>query len=250
MRVRPSGPSRPDVDGDDAAGARSAPSHDGDRELYDRLSDEEFADHAFEVLAIGLVGYAHGVLHGWMATGEIYRQAGRRGWPVSPTDAERLVLYAHPEEVDEIINETLGEGLVYLRRCAASGEGKWDPAGGASLCTYFVGACVLRFPTVFRRWSRDIARQPPTDSYSDDHGFVAMLPSPEDLEQKIVSEILAEEKLNTMPPNVRRIVELRTGGCSFAEIARHTGATSARAIEGVLKRYRDGLHRRHAGERR
>jgi hypothetical protein len=250
MRARPSDASRPDDDGDDAVGTRSSPPDDGDRDLYDRLSDEEFADHAFEVLAVALVGYAYRVLHSWLATGEIYRQAALRGRPVSPSDAERIYLYTHPDEIDEIVNEALGEALVYLRNCATSGEGKWDPAAGASLPTYFVGACVLRFPTVYRRWSRDLQRQPPTDSYSDDNRLIALLPSHVDLELQIVSEILAEEKLNTMPPNVRRIVELRTGGRSFADIAELTGATSARAIEGVLKRYRDGLRRRGHGGRR
>ncbi len=48
-----------------------------------------------------------------------------------------------------------------------------------------------------------------------------------------------------MPPNVRAIVELRMEGRSYAEIARRTGATSPRAVEGVLQRYR--AERRAAG---
>ncbi len=30
--------------------------------------------------------------------------------------------------------------------------GLWDPAKGASLTTYFVGQCILRFPNVYRSW--------------------------------------------------------------------------------------------------
>lgn len=229
---------------------RRIPPDDQDLALYDRLNDEDFADQAFEVLAVALVGYAHRVLLGWMATGEIYRRCLVRGWPVLPTDTERDFLYAHPEEVDEIVNETLGEALVYLRACATSGEGKWDRAAGASLTTYFVGGCVHRFPNIYRRWSREFQRQPPTDSYSADDRSVVVLASRDDVELEIISEILTKEKLNTMPPNVRRIVELRMEGCSFADIAGRTGATSARAIEGVLQRYRDGLRRRGDGGQR
>src|SRR5262249_8550976 len=31
-------------------------------------------------------------------------------------------------------------------------EGSWSPEGGASLTTYFVGACLAVFPNAFRRW--------------------------------------------------------------------------------------------------
>lgn len=210
----------------------------GDHELYQLLSDEEFADHAFEVLAVALVGYAYRVLSGWMASGAIYRHCALRGWPVWPTDAERTCLYSQSEEVNEIVNETLGEALVQLRRHAVSGENKWDPHGGLSLPSYFVGACVQRFPNVYRRWSREFRRRLPTESYSDDDRVVAGWESADDVEQEIVSATLTEEMLTTMPPNVRVIVELRVDGHGYAEIARRTGATSARAVEGVLQRYR------------
>jgi DNA-directed RNA polymerase specialized sigma24 family protein len=235
---------QPQGDADDGArtAVRGGPD---DRELYHLLSHEEFADHAFEVLAVALVAYAHRVLYGWMTTGIIYVQCAKLGWPVWPTDAERTCLYRQSDEVDEIVNETLGEALVQLRNHAASGENKWDPAGGSSLTSYFVGACVQRFPNVYRRWSREFQRRPPIESYSDDDRSLAGLRAPDDVEQQIVSATLTREMLTTMPPNVRAIVELRMEGRSYAEIARRTGAASPRAVEGVLHRYR--AERRAAG---
>lgn len=224
--------------GDAAAGDRPIVPDGRDDLLYHLLSDEEFAEHAFEVLAVALVGYAYRVLYGWMGSGFIYRQCAQQGWPVWPTDAERSCLYSQPDEVHDIINETLGEALVQLRRHAISGENKWDPAGGSALSSYFVGACVQRFPNVYRRWSREFRRRPPTESYSVDDRSVAQLKSADDVEQLIVSATQTREMLTTMPPNVRAIVELRMAGHGYAEIARRTGAGSARAVEGVLHRYR------------
>ena len=81
---------QPQGDADDAA-RTAVPGGPDDRELYHLLSHEEFADHAFEVLAVALVAYAHRVLYGWMTTGIIYVQCAKLGWPVWPTDAERTV---------------------------------------------------------------------------------------------------------------------------------------------------------------
>ena len=249
MRERPGdlqGPQQGDADVGNRWVARDG---QDDHELYHLLSDEEFAEHAFEVLAVALVAYAHGILRAWMASGAIYRECANLGWPVWPSDAERTCLYTHSDEVEEIVNETLGEALVQLRRHAVSGEHKWDPVGGSSLTTYFVGACVQRFPNVYRRWSREFQRRPQTESYSDDDRSVASLTSADDVEQEIVAATLTREMLTTMPPNVRAIVELRLEGRSYADIARQTGATSGRAVEGVLQRYR-AEHRRHRGYRR
>lgn len=241
----PTDPQRGDADVGDR---RFLPCGREDHQLYQLLSDEEFADHAFEVLAVALVGYAFRVLHGWMCSGAIYRECARKGWPVSPTDAERRCLYSQPDEVGEIVNETLGEALVQLRRHAVSGEHKWDPSGGLSLASYFVGACVLQFPNVYRRWSREFQRRPPTESYSHDDRAVVGLGSADDVEHEIVSATWTREMLTTMPPNVRTIVELRMEGHSYSDIAARTGAASARAVEGVLQRYR--THHRHGGPQR
>jgi DNA-directed RNA polymerase specialized sigma24 family protein len=156
-------------------------------------------------------------------------------------------MYRHCDEVEGLVNETLGEALVLLRRGAGSGEHRWNRNGGASLTTYFVGTCVRTFPTVFRRWRGDLRRRPVTQSDSADecasHEFV----SGYDVEGQVISEIFTRKRLDTIPPKVRRIVELRMEGFSYAEIAELTGARSSKAVEGVLQRYRDMLRRRGEG---
>jgi hypothetical protein len=221
--------------------------HDGDAALYELLRDVEFADHAFELLAVHLTAYGWGVLCGWLRSGVIFGKCAEQGRPVIPTDGERAVLYNEPDELHGLVNETLAEALVFLRERAVTGEGKWDPAGDSLLTTYFVGACVLRFPTVYRRWSRLQQRTPPpatVDSMDKER------PSADSVEDTVVAQITAEEGLHRMPVKERRIVALRMDGQSYAEIAVIVGAPSARAVEAVVTRYRKRLRERGEGDPR
>jgi len=115
---------------------------DGDAALYEMLRDVEFADQAFELLAVNLTAYGWGVLCAWLRSGTIFSKCAEQGRPVIPSDGERAVLYNEPDELHGLVNETLAEALVFLRAQAVSGEGKWDPTGDSLLTTYFVGpAC-------------------------------------------------------------------------------------------------------------
>lgn len=218
----------------------------GDAELYEMLRDVEFADHAFELLAAHLSAYGWGVLCGWLHSGMIFSKCVEQGRPVIPSDGERAVLYNEPDELHGLVNETLAEALVFLRDQAVAGEGKWNPTGETLLTTYFIGACVLRFPTVYRRWSRQQHRIPPTAAVEVD----PELPSAESVEDAVVAQIAAEEGLRRMPAKERRIVALRMGGQSYAEIAVIVGAPSARAVEAVVTRYRKRLRDRGEGDPR
>jgi hypothetical protein len=219
---------------------------DGDAALYEMLRDVEFADQAFELLAVNLTAYGWGVLCAWLRSGMIFSKCAEQGRPVIPTDGERAVLYNEPDELHGLVNETLAEALVFLRVGAVTGDGKWDPTGDSLLTTYFVGACVLRFPTVYRRWSRLQQRTPPPVAVEVD----VERPTVGSVEDTVVAQITAEEGLRRMPPKERRIVALRMGGQSYAEIAVIVGAPSARAVEAVVTRYRKRLRDRGEGDPR
>ena len=213
--------------------------------MSDRSTDP-FADQAFELLAVNLTAYGWGVLCAWLRSGMIFSKCAEQGRPVIPSDGERAVLYNEPDELHGLVNETLAEALVFLRAQAVSGEGKWDPTGDSLLTTYFVGACVLRFPTVYRRWSRLQQRTPPPAAVEVD----VEQPAVGSLEDAVVAQITAEEGLRRMPVKERRIVALRMGGQSYAEIAVIVGAPSARAVEAVVTRYRRRLRDRGEGDPR
>lgn len=210
--------------------------------LYDKLADEDFADNAFELLAVPLVAYARPRLIHWTARGHIFAQCARHCWPLAPTTAERAHLAGDRADVEDLVNETLALGLKLLRDKAVAGERKWSRTGGASLTTYYLTSCVLSFPNLFRRWRRAFQDRPiPT---RDDHPAFLELAASDDPEEQVVFEIYSRTRLDDMPPKIRRIVELRLDGWSLAEIAELTGACSARAVEGALRRCRDELGRR------
>lgn len=245
---RRSGDDSTDDDGtaDPAEVHEGAALAEGDLLLYDLLNDEDFADRAFELLAVPLVEYARPILLAWTASGRIYTECAKHSWQLAPTDAERDHLNSHREEVDDLVGETLARALLLLRANAVAGEQKWSRTGGAALTTYFVGACLLTFPTPFRRWSREF-RDRPVPTADDDEALTGLI-APGDAEQQVTSEIDMRKRLDDMPPQVRRIVELKIDGSTHGEIAVQLGMSSARAVEAVLRRYRQNM-RDGRGER-
>lgn len=212
---------------------------EGDLVLYDLLADEEFADQALELLAVPLVAYARPILISWTGSGQIYLECSGHGRPLHPSDDERDHLRRHRDEAEDLVADALAMGLRLLQANALAGVQKWSRAGDASLATYYVTACVLTFPTPFRRWSREFRRRPvPTPA---DDGAFSRLSAPDDTESLVLSEIDARKRLDTMPPQVRTIVELKIAGLTHSRIAERLGMPSGRAVEGVLRRYRISL---------
>lgn len=212
---------------------------EGDLCLYEQLVDEEFSDHALELLAVPLVGYARPILISWLVSGRIYRECARRGRPLNPTENERDHLRRHHEEVEELVADALATGLRLLQANAMAGTQKWSRTGDARLTTFYVTACVLTFPTTFRRWSRELRGRPvPTPA---DDGTFARLTAPDDPESLVLSGIDMRKRLDAMPSQVRTIVELKIDGLTHAQVAERLGLPSARAVEGALRRYRGTL---------
>ncbi len=212
---------------------------EGDLALYELLADEEFDDQALELLAVPLVAYARPILISWMSSGRIYLECAGKGRPLHPSDDERDHLRRNGDEAGELVADALAMGLRLLQANAMAGVQKWSRAGNASLTTYYVTACVLTFPTPFRRWSREFRRRPvPTPP--DDATF-GRLRAADDPAFEVLSEIDARKRLDAMPPQVRTIVELKIAGLTHARIAERLGMPSGRAVEGVLRRYRSTL---------
>jgi DNA-directed RNA polymerase specialized sigma24 family protein len=54
---------------------------------------------------------------------------------------------------EQLADETVARALRGFRDTVLV-TGRWDPARGASLKTYFIGQCLVRFPNVYRFWLR------------------------------------------------------------------------------------------------
>ncbi|WP_131741918.1 sigma-70 family RNA polymerase sigma factor [Actinomadura roseirufa] len=98
------------------------------------------------------VAYALAVLMNWTRTGQIVKECMARGRPIS------LAEYGPgrwtSEDRLELVGETVTRALRYFTTKVLA-AGRWDPNKGASLNTFFIGACLFQFPNVYNRWARE-----------------------------------------------------------------------------------------------
>lgn len=130
-----------------------------DRDLLDRLMWAGYGGREYERFADRLARYGYAVIHAWCLKG--LSRCADKGWTVPRA---RIT----PDDAAELAAETVTIALVKFRETVLVPR-KWDPAKGASLNTFFVGQCLLRFLNVYRRWHREtrplhLAEDPVTDS--------------------------------------------------------------------------------------
>ncbi|MEV7676474.1 ECF-type sigma factor [Streptomyces sp. NPDC088752] len=86
----------------------------------------------------------------WTHNGEIFRQSKLAGRPIRV----RHVLDWSQDDRYVLATETVLAGLELFRTYGLVGR-RWQEAGGASLTTYYMGACVRSFRPVYEQWFRD-----------------------------------------------------------------------------------------------
>ena len=210
---------------------------DGEKLL--RLSRAGFSGPEYEIFAGELAAYAYPIILSWLRRGAIWKQCADRGRPLRPTDIERETIEDNFDERLELALETVAEALKLFVDSVLK-PGKWSPEGGASITTYFIGACLFSYPNVFRKWSR--ARR------NWQKGMVsAVRDCPEgralgdltsyDPAETVAGRMAALAVLRRMPDSTRHVAALVMDGLTFAETAEVLGITE-RAVEGRLYRYR------------
>jgi hypothetical protein len=230
-----------------------------DLEMVNTLALARFEGPAFEVFAGELAAYGYPVILAWLRRGTIWQYCAERGRPLYPTDAEREILEGQFDERLELALETVAQGLKFFRERVLL-AGKWSFDGGATLTTYFIGACLLAFPNEFRRWHAERRRWNLAVTAavltSPEGRTVADLPGggpvsacdmvsgrgsgpcsdPADV-AAARSVVLGE--LRSLPHVIRDAAALVIDGMGFAEAGAALGTTD-RGIEGRLYRYRKG----------
>ena len=102
--------------------------------------------------------YGYPVILAWLRRGTILeKHCTDRGRPLHPSDMDREILEREFEERLDLALETVAEDLRFFRDGVLRAEW-WSFEGGATLTTYFIGACLLVFPNVFLRWQADERR--------------------------------------------------------------------------------------------
>ena len=207
-----------------------------DRRLLEDLAADQFEGPRYDTFANDLAKYGVPVLRGWMHSGHIFRLTAYRGFALHPTEEELDALTRDSDLRDELAIMTVAAALPQFRRRALV-DGGWDHQGGASLTTYFMGACTYVFPNEFRRWhveqtrwrrqnNRDRQTEDRDEHHVTDPATIAL------------GNIRVLDDLGRADDRTQAIVALGLDGYTQAEIVEMLGETSVRAIEGVLYRWR------------
>ncbi|MEB8342588.1 RNA polymerase sigma factor [Streptomyces endophyticus] len=210
----------PSIQDDERRAAEGADRIEADRVLVEHLRARGFTGPSYQQFEAALVDYALPVLKGWMRTGEIFRKCREYGRPVR---ADETLARWERDEQEELAALTVAHALKQFRDRALIAEG-WRPTGGASITTYFVGACVLQFPNQFhslmsekRRWEAGVssasADDPTGQPPFDDPSHLAALRDEVD------------QMLGLLPPELRKAAEMIRDGYTHAEAAKALGIT-------------------------
>lgn len=131
-----------------AAFARQAARVDrltADRELVDRFMWQGYTGPDWERFRTALAEYGLAVICAWIVSGRIFAECRRKGFGA----IVRRKCAANDEAL-ELAGETVAVSLQFFRDKVLV-PGRWDMSKGASLNTYFVGACIRHFPNVYLR---------------------------------------------------------------------------------------------------
>jgi DNA-directed RNA polymerase specialized sigma24 family protein len=205
--------------------------HEADQYVYQRLVDAGFRGRVFDRFADQCVHYAEPILRGWIVSGKIFRRKFHDvGLPQPST--------VHPyqdADIDDLVQDTLAAAFGYFVRRGRAGEG-WSAHGGASLMTYYIGACLLAFPNAHRDWERQERR------FQRAKAVAAEVPDPGvyDPADLAVRQVETRDALAALGDSDRVVLLLGIAGYSRGEIGAILGITR-RAAEGQLYRLRQRL---------
>jgi hypothetical protein len=124
-----------------------------DHMLLTELIAAGFAGPVFEVAETEFAAYGIAVMMAWMRTGQIAAKCLDKNRPLRDFPPPRWTR----DDRLEVAVETTARGLRYFIDEVLK-PGKWDHRRGATLKTFFVGACLLQFRNVFEVWSREQRR--------------------------------------------------------------------------------------------
>lgn len=212
-----------------------------DQALVDDLRANHFDGQRYHYFIEDLASYGVQVMKGWLYTGHIFAVLNDRRLPQTPSAEELGELIHDPHLREELASLTVAQALPTFRDRALR-AGQWDPTKGASLTTFFVGACVYSFSNVYRehrrraaRWSRQDAAD--AANYDlDRHG--------EDVAGFVASREELRYALNRLKPREQKLVAAHLIGYTQDEIVEMYAETSVRAVEGVLHRWRTAEKKR------
>jgi DNA-directed RNA polymerase specialized sigma24 family protein len=126
--------------------ARHLAQLEADAELVQRAMWADYEGKDWEAIARVLVGYGLLVMAAWTRSGRVYAECAAKGYRL-----ERSPWIRDRETADDLATDCVVIALQKFRDTVLV-PGKWNPNRGATLKTYFIGQCVIRYPNVYRSW--------------------------------------------------------------------------------------------------
>ncbi len=176
---------------------------------------------------------------GWLRTGKIFAKMreARLGIARPPEGA------LDRDAQDELAGETVALALHRFHHDVLL-RGKWDSRKGASLTTYFIGQCKIRFANVYRTWlEKETGGAVLVDPTVADPRLDAPTSAIDSPEWKAVARGYIRRGTRAVhDPRVHRALELIATDHTQAEIAVDLGV-SEKAIERMLANNRDRIRK-------
>jgi DNA-directed RNA polymerase specialized sigma24 family protein len=127
-----------------------------DAELLLSLQLEGFQGRNWDRFRDRLARYGYAVIRSWCLNGKIFfyaRTAGFGGLTSRRLDADAA---------KELASETTAKALAFFEESVLRRPNVWQARRGASLKTFFIGACIRAFGNVYGRWRRENLPLPTT----------------------------------------------------------------------------------------
>ena len=200
-----------------------------DGRLRADLARLDFTGARYTRFAEELAAYGIAVCRAWLLTGEMFRQCRRRGFRLGDRpDGWEL------HEAESLAGETVAQALRSFRDKGLRGGG-WREDSGASLKTYFIGACVFAFRNVYRARIRERRRWVAQHTYdpTDVDGY----DTPDEVD--VAGVVLLRERVAAAfanrPQRHQQLLIMEMLGYSRPEMAEVTDSTTA-AVQQTLYR--------------
>lgn len=167
-----------------------------------------------------------------LKTGKVAQACLAYGRPVTFQFEDRRLL----TESRDLRDELTAEVLLYAVPLFFDRLQHWEPERGASLTTYFVGACVRVFKSAYSSWARSRERKWISSSRLAEAAFDPSQPFTE----QVAIEDTIRQVFDFAKPNQRPVLALLYSGYSQVEAAQELGL-SPRAVEGRMYQLRKHL---------
>lgn len=207
----------------------------GDLDLYNTLALAGFCGSGYDYFADELARYGLAVIGSWVRSGLIFAKCRDRGLGgLAPPSWE-----LRDDHAEELTNETVGLAVIKFRETVLLKK-KWDPRKGASLRTFFIGQCLIRFANIYRSWlAREDCWSAQREMTEDLHPHVR----PHD---RALDDMLAQAELGEIEDRRLRLAIVYTAaGWRQWEIAQEL-SVSEKTVERMLANHRQRIQKRRS----